>query len=330
MIEPYAPSNRAEEDTSPPLVSVVIPTHNAAQFIGEAIDSALRQDYPNKEIIVVDDGSTDHTLDIARSYQGKVSVIAQANQGAAVARNTGLDAAQGEFIAFLDSDDLWLPGKLTAQVNHLLQHPDIDLVFSRWHVWKPGPDGTFTMPSTELMAPSADSGTKTTGIVPEKSGWLYNQLLFTSALHTITVMMRRCLIDRVGPFDVELKRGQDYDYWLRASRHTQIHQLDQVFALYRMHGNGCNKKWPRENYERMVVEKALTRWGTVGPNGEQTERRAIRRRLAESSFSFGYWHYWEDDPRLALRAFGHAVSKQPSHLANWRYLIMSLLKLSSR
>ncbi|AHK79781.1 glycosyltransferase [Ectothiorhodospira haloalkaliphila] len=323
---PPAPPKREDENTSRPLVSVVIPTHNAERFIGEAIDSALDQDYPHKEIIVVDDGSTDQTLDIARSYQDRITLIAQANQGAAVARNAGLDAAQGEFIAFLDSDDLWLPGKLTAQVHHLLRHPEIDLVFSRWRVWKPDPDEEFSMPSDEFLASSDDPTKDSPDIVPEKSGWLYNQLLFTSALHTITVMARRRLIERVGPFDVELKRGQDYDYWIRASRHTQIHQLDRVFALYRLHGNGCAKKWPHENYERIVVEKALARWGLVGPNGERTEPKAIKKRLAETSFSFGYRHYWEGDPMLALRAFWHAARNQPEALANWRYLAMSLVK----
>lgn len=306
-----------------PLVSVIMPSYNTARYIGEAIDSVLSQDYPNKELIVIDDGSTDATVDIIRSYSDRVRLITQRNQGAAVARNAGLDAAQGDYIAFLDSDDCWLPGKLRTQIDYLEQYPDIGMVYARWQVWKPELDGRFDMPA---IAESSDADRSSPPIVPERSGWLYNRLLFTSLLHTITVVARRSLIETVGRFDTELKRGQDYDYWIRASRAGEIHQLDRVFALYRVHGNGCAKKWPNENYELMVVEKALNRWGLTGPNGEITPTAAIRKRLADTCFSFGYHHYHEGDLRLAAQSFAQATIRHPVRPASWRYLAMSTLK----
>ena len=313
---------------APPLVSVIMPAYNTGKYIGEAIDSVLAQDYPNKELIVIDDGSRDDTVDQIQSYGDQLTLITQSNQGSAVARNAGLKAAKGEFIAFLDSDDLWLPGKLTAQVNHLQQHPDIGMVFSRWKVWKPDQQGVFPSASS----PESPTERKDTppDIVPERSGWLYNRLLFTSALHTITVMARRSLVDAVGPFDTELKRGQDYDYWIRASRHTQIHQLDRAYALYRIHGQGCVRRWPHVNYERVVVEKALQRWGLEGPNGETTPAKAIRKRLAETSFTFGYHHFWEGDPLLALKAFTHAAARRPADIKHWAYLGLAALKVPLR
>ena len=304
-----------------PLVSVIMPTYNTACYVQESIDSVLEQDYPSIQLIVIDDGSTDETVDIIRRYGERVVLLTQKNQGAAVARNTGLAAAEGEYIAFLDSDDVWLPGKLSAQVAYLDSHPDIGMVFSRWQTWQPDDTGQF--PAAETFA--ADCQTPP-GIVAERSGWLYNGLLFTSLLHTITVMARRSLIHEVGDFDTALKRGQDYDYWLRASRVTEIHQLDRVFALYRLHGEGCIKKWPSENYERLVVEKALSRWGLEGPDGQHTNPVAIKQRLADTSFSFGYHHFWEGDPRLALRAFRHAATHHPTRLAAWRYLGLSAVK----
>jgi len=304
-----------------PLVSVIMPSYNTSQYIQEAIDSVLAQDYPNKELIVIDDGSTDSTVDLIRAYGDRVTLLTQKNQGSAVARNAGIAAAQGKYIAFLDSDDAWLPGKLTTQVRYLEQHPDIGMIYGRWHVWKPQPDGHFA--SADTIDPES---TEPTRLVEEGSGWLYNRLLFTSLLHTITVMARRSLIDEVGTFDVDLKRGQDYDYWIRASRVTQIHQIDQVLALYRLHGEGCAKKWPHVNYEKLVVENALARWGHQGPTGELTKKREIEARLSETCFSFGYHHYWEGSPQLASKAFMQSLRHRPGHLASWRYLAMSLVK----
>ena len=307
-----------------PRVSVIMPAYNTAQYIGDAIDSVLNQDYPNKELIIIDDGSTDGTVDIIRRYEPAVTLLTQKNQGSAVARNAGLDAARGDYVAFLDSDDIWLPGKLTAQVTYMEQHPQIGMSYSRWRVWKPGPDGQFCAP--ESLNHSIDDPAASTGIVEEGSGWLYNRLLFTSLLHTITVIARRDLIDKVGTFDTVLKRGQDYDYWLRASRVTEIHQLDQTLALYRLHGEGCIKKWPHINYEKLVVENALSRWGLEGPTGEVTTKTDMQHRLADTCFSFGYYHYWKGSPRLAVNAFRQCLGYRPGYLAAWRYLAMSLIK----
>lgn len=320
-----------EQGLALPLVSVIMPAYNTARYIREAIDSVLDQDYPNKELIVIDDGSTDGTLELLASYGDRIRLITQRNQGSAVARNAGLAAAQGEYIAFLDSDDIWLPGKLRLQVDHLRRHPDIGMVYTRWAVWKPEANGAFP-PAAQL--PSEDSGRNedapAPGLVPERSGWLYNRLLFSSLLHTITVMARRELIDRIGSFDPELKRGQDYDFWIRASRLTEIHQLDRVLARYRVHGDGCVKKWPHVNYEKLVVQKALQRWGLEGPDGARTPSSALRRRLAEICFSFGYHHYWEGSPRLAVRAFGEAIAHRPWHPNSWRYLFKSLARAAVR
>ncbi len=106
-------------------VSVVIPAYNAAKYIGRAIDSVLAQTRPADEIIVVDDGSTDNTADVAHGYGDKIRFIRQENAGASVARNTGIEAATSEWIAFLDADDEWLPQKLQLQTEHLRRNPNL-------------------------------------------------------------------------------------------------------------------------------------------------------------------------------------------------------------
>lgn len=116
------------------MVSVIMPVHNGAQFLREAIESALAQDYTPVEIIVVDDGSTDATPQILASFGSRIRHIRQTNSGAAAARNAALQASRGEYLAFLDADDLWLPQKLRVQIDYLGSHPDVDLVASSWKV----------------------------------------------------------------------------------------------------------------------------------------------------------------------------------------------------
>ena len=116
-------------DLALPLVSVVMPAYNAGPYIEQAIRSVLEQDYPNIELIVVDDGSKDGTPEAVEALFGdRVRVLRQKNGGPAAARNLGIRASNGTLLAFLDADDVWLPGKLQAQVSYMLAHPDIGLV----------------------------------------------------------------------------------------------------------------------------------------------------------------------------------------------------------
>ncbi|MFM6154726.1 MAG: glycosyltransferase family 2 protein, partial [Sphaerospermopsis kisseleviana] len=123
-----------------PLVSVIIPVYNGDRHLAQAIESVLNQTYQPFEVIVVDDGSTDNSANVACSYK-EVHYLYQPNQGVAVARNTGISQARGEFIAFLDQDDLWTPDKLTVQVDYLLKHENIGYTLSKMRVFlEPGTD----------------------------------------------------------------------------------------------------------------------------------------------------------------------------------------------
>jgi len=117
-----------------PLVSVVIPTYNSADFLIQALNSVLNQTYSNYEIIVVDDGSSDNTSQAIEPWRSQIRYIYQDNQGVAAARNRGIDAATGDFIAFLDADDLFLPQKLQQQVAVFEAQPDLGMVISGWQV----------------------------------------------------------------------------------------------------------------------------------------------------------------------------------------------------
>src|SRR5262245_30132400 len=179
-----SPSRRA------PLVSVVIPAYNCARFIGEALDSVFAQDYPELEVVVVDDGSTDDTCAVVEGYGDRVKLIRQRNAGAAVARNEGMRRASGEYVAFLDSDDLWLPGKLRLQIDHLESHRDVAMCCTRWNLLYPKADGSYPVerPAAPRSAP----------LDPKWSGWIYCGLLLDCEVWTSTVVMRRELTARVG------------------------------------------------------------------------------------------------------------------------------------
>ena len=177
-----------------PLVSAVIPTYNYAQYLPEAVESALAQTYPNMEVIVVDDGSTDRTRECLAPYRERIAYIYQPNRGLSAARNTGIAAARGEWIALLDSDDTWHPEKTALQLRAAEGMDHLALVGS------PPAD---RMP--EHLAPPVVR-------VLEVRDFLLNVPLGPSS----ALIRRRCLED-VGLFDESLTSVEDRDMWLRLS-----------------------------------------------------------------------------------------------------------------
>jgi glycosyltransferase involved in cell wall biosynthesis len=302
-----------------PLVSIIMPVYNSSAYVKDALRSALEQDYENKEVIVVDDGSTDSTPAILKSFEGKITILNQANAGPGAARNHGLRHARGTYVAFLDADDCWLPGKLRLQVEYLEQHPELGAVYSGWVRWYPNAEGNFSYPSMSSLARSPS-------IVPEDSGWIYTRLLFECRLLTSTVVLRSSVIEEVGLFDEGLLRGQDYDYWLRLSRISQIHKLDHELALYRIHDNNIAKKYPDRNYELIVVETNLSRWGLTGPDAKTVSKRRVQRHLSKLCFSFGYWHCERGTATISQDAFRKCVHYNPIHLKGWIYLVLSVIR----
>lgn len=295
-----------------PFVSVIIPAYNAEQYVLEAIRSVLDQNYEPIEILLVDDGSSDGTVDLVRRKAPQVQIIQQANGGAAAARNTGLRCARGELICFLDADDGWFPGKLAAQVNYLQQHPEVGLVFHRWLVWKPDENGAYIKP--QEFSPQVLGE-----IDPSCSGWIYPQLLLDSIVHTSTVMMRRQVFQDTGFFDTTLAIGEDYHYWLRVSRKHEIHKLTGVYSFYRESAGSLTKIPKSENYGYRVVKEAMDQWGLSSPDGSSLISKDLaRKRLAGLAFGYGYGHLNYGSAKLAKIAFLKALRHEP---LRWRTLV---------
>jgi len=158
------------------------------------------------------------------------------------------------------------------------------------------------------------------------SGWIYATLLFECRLLTSSVVLRRSVMEQVGRFDEDLPRGQDYDYWLRLSRVSQIHKLDLELVLYRIHGDNIAVKYPNQNYELMIVEKNVSRWGLTGPDGATVPKNQLQRHLGELCFSFGYWHCKRGTYRIARGALWKSLQYQPQNWKGWIYFGLSALR----
>lgn len=213
--------NRTGPQT-PPTVSVIIPTYNRAQYIGESIRSVLLQTYADFEIIIVDDGSTDDTPKVIEAISDpRVRYVRQENRGRSQARNHALSLARGRYITFLDSDDLYLPDKIELQVAYLARHPGAGMVYtSAYCINEVG----------ELLAHRYEA---------TASGMIYEQIaFFTPVTITLpTVMTYREVLDRVGGFDENMSRFEDTDMWRRISKSYRIEAMPEFTCRLRTHGD---------------------------------------------------------------------------------------------
>jgi glycosyltransferase involved in cell wall biosynthesis len=198
-----------------PLVSVIVPTYNRGWIIKEAIESVLAQDYKHFELIVVDDGSTDRTVDILASYKTDLHFIHQENRGVSAARNAGITKASGHLIAFLDSDDLWLPHKLSRQVDFFHSNPGA-MICQTEEIWLR--NHVRVNPKKRHKKPS---------------GMIFERSLSLCLVSPSAVMIKRSLFDEVGGFDEALPACEDYDLWLRISCRYPVHLIDTPLIIKR-------------------------------------------------------------------------------------------------
>lgn len=307
-----------------PLVSAVIPSCNSARYIADAIDSVLRQDYPALEIWVVDDGSTDRTRDIVRSYGDRVRLLSQPNKGSAAARNLGVRHAQGQYIAFLDADDVWHPHKISLQVDALRQG-GYKMAYSSFIRWHADAQGRYAAPDA-LFAVPRHPDTTSANIV---TGWTYADLLLDCIVWTSSVLVEKAELEKAGLFDESLRKGQDYDLWLRLSRQIEMLGLQQPTALYRIHPDHITSAVKEINYEYLILTRALANWGEAGPDG-RTPVGSVPARLAKSCFLHGIRHLRHGDPRIAVRALRESMRHSGMRARPLFYLLVALAKCCMR
>lgn len=216
-------------------ISAVIPAYNSEQTIGRAIESVLKQTRPADEIIVIDDGSTDATADTVRAFGDKVRLIQQENAGASVARNTGIQAAAGEWVAFLDADDEWLPEKLHLQTEHLHRHPDLRWTTANYYRCN-------CLQNHSQQPDMSDETIRRCRNHLNGCEFFEDYLIAYPLLakgHTDTMLIRRALLLKAGLFCPSQKRMNDLDMWFRIAFHEpKIGFIFEPLAVYHLHVQG--------------------------------------------------------------------------------------------
>lgn len=275
----------------------------------------LAQTHRPLEVIVVDDGSTDHTLDIVRAHGGEVILVTGENQKVCAARNRGFELSRGDFVCFLDHDDHWFPWKVQRQLEAFAAHPDAGVVFTAFRSWAPI-DGTY--PEATLLAPDDDG---TPPINPEYSGWVYHQFLLDCWALTSTTMIRREVFVASARFDTALPYSEDWDLWLRLSREHRFLMLDRVSTLYRQHPSQGSRAVRDIDYRTRILLSARKRWGLASADGRRLSARSFDRNIARYHMQFGLQHLRFGDRRLGLRSLGLAWK---SHPTRWKYAALLL------
>ena len=215
-----------------PAVSIVLATFNRLELLRSSVDSVLNQTFSDWELIIADDGSDAPTRQFLASLEspGRVRVLWLDHSGRpSVARNAALREARGEYVAFQDSDDLWLPGKLETQIASLRRNPERAWGHTRFQL------------IDESGAPTA--WTRRTGGWPTPGGWILDQLIRGETVIALpSVVASRRLLQQAGGFDEQLNDTEDYELWLRLARHSEIDAINELLTLVRRHGQHFSAK----------------------------------------------------------------------------------------
>ena len=280
----------------PPTVSAVVTTYNYARFLPDALDSVLAQSHADLEIVVVDDGSTDDTPDVAREYANRgVRYVPRAHAGAGQARNTGLEVTSAPLVAFLDADDAWLPDRVEAGVAHLARHPEIALVAAH--------------------AYATDVRLRPTAVVPaatRETGDMLEALLVDNVvLNPSSVLVRRAALEAAGGFS-EIPFGEDWDTWIEVAKRFPIGFIDRPLALVRRHSGSVT---PRRAQDRLDANRELVA-RHLRDFEPAWKRPIIRQRAASMAyFHAGVGSVKSGERRLAGRYALSAVALDPVTLA---------------
>jgi glycosyltransferase involved in cell wall biosynthesis len=260
----------------PARVTVIMPSYNHARFIGEAIESVLGQTFGDLELIIVDNASTDNTREVVGRYLADPRVRAiwrEENGGVAVARNEGLALARGEFVAFLDSDDLWLPEKLEKQLPLFDGPLRPGLVYCDMYCF--GESGVY--PKTVFQA--RGPGEPCPGVA-------LADLAVRNWIQVPTVVVRASCIAKVGLFDASLTRTDDYDMWLRIAAEYPLACVPEALAMYRLHAAQAHRDRREMLSQEIAVRRLVLR--RYGERLRSGVRRRVRQQIAEYAASLGH------------------------------------------
>lgn len=302
-------THMSEQDTANrPLISVIMPCFNAEPYLREAVDCVLNQTYPNVELIVVDDGSTDRSGEILASYGSRIKVLQQANQGPYPARNFGASHASGTFIAFLDADDWWSLDCLEKLHAALESDPSCAVAYCGWqNIGLAGGRGAPYVP------PDYELEDKAVRFLRAAAPW---------PIHA--ALVRRRVFDEVGGFDVHMPTCMDYDLWLKIAVARPIKLVPEVLAFYRHHNSGqiTSTQWRQAKNTWLVKRKFLRNHPNLVGHLSQNEIRAL---IDGALLKRGYDNYWRRDLVSAQHIFRMSLLKGGWKAKDLFYLLPALL-----
>lgn len=229
-----------------PLVSIILPVFNGVVTLGDTVRSLLDQTEPDWELLIIDDGSVDRSLALAESFAAtdpRIRAYAFANGGQAIARNRGIELAQGDYLSFIDADDRWHPDKLRAQLAALTADPDVGWVYS-WTLLTDDDGQAIARP-----------------VASPFSGWIYGPLLVTDFVSSgSNVLVRRSALAVVGGFDPACVPSEDWDLWLRLAWRFPVAQVPAAHVFYRQRPTSSSENvWRQERVSRQIIQTAIAR-----------------------------------------------------------------------
>lgn len=284
-----------------PKISVVIPTYNAAQYVGEAIESVLNQTFKDYEIVVVDDGSTDNTEELLQKYVDRIRYIKQKNGGEGAARNRGIREAHGEWVAFLDADDLWLPHKLKVQMEFVEQHPDVDFIYG----------DTSVFDSNRVLSKSVFSERQ------PHEGRIIKNLLRENCVPILSVIARKKCFEKSGLFKEGMKYCTDYEMWLRFAKYFKFGYVNEVVASCRKHEKGVSQNMEQMHKTHLNILNTTLK-------DMKIPYAAADRIRSFNYFKNGYLCF-EKKNKDASKNFFLSILNNPFYLKSWVYLFLSML-----
>jgi len=300
-----------------PLVSVVMVVYNTERYIARAIESIQNQSLADFEFLILDDGSTDRSLQIIQSYtaqDNRIQVFYQTNQGIPKSRNRLLDQAIGEFIAVLDSDDVALPHRLLCQLEFLQQHPEVACVGSSYQII----DAAGRLVLSRYPVPESNDDIQT------------NLLAGYGGMHQPCVMFRRELAIAVGKYDETMLVCEDLDLWLRLGEQGQLINLHEPLTQYRVHNRSISSKQQHLEQEksREACERAWQRRGIQGTFKATGYWRMQKDRQSQQEFfqRYGWWAFNSRQRTTSIFYGLRALWINPANWQSWKLLVCALIK----
>jgi glycosyltransferase involved in cell wall biosynthesis len=291
-----------------PRVSVIIPAYNSARYLLDAIDSVFAQTYKDLEVIVIDDGSTDNTKEILEPYMDRIIFLQQANSGPSKARNLGIQRSSGEYLAFLDADDIWYPEKMERQIGMFLENPQYMLVHSNALVKAEDnsqPD-KFWFDSKKRV----------------KSGKVFSDLLAECFIILSSVIIKRQCLDKTGIFDTNVEPWEGYDLWLRFAYSYQIGFISNPLFVRRLHSS--NLFYSNLSREILGYIKIMEKWEVQTKFLSEGFKVIIHNHLKKEYHRLGICYLAQCEPYKARTAFKNSLRHGYS-LSSITYLGLSVL-----